>query len=152
MPESTSFEEARAQAAEAIGFAASERIVTKDGVFEIPNPSLLDDDQQLRVDKLDIEAEGWDRHPDVLDDKGNVVSRGALLVPNRKGGKPVSYNTELAKAIFGDRYKAFKDAGGQGSDVNLVWTKMRVEMAKRQAEDSKSGGSSSHLAAVPDAD
>jgi hypothetical protein len=152
MPEATSFDEARAQAAEFLGFIASERIVTKDGVFEIPNPSLLDDDQQARVDALDLETESWDKHDDVLDDAGKVVSRGGLMVPNRKGGKIVSYNVGLAKAIFGDRYEAFKKAGGNSGDVNLFWSKMNRALAQRRAEDSKSGGSAASVAPVSDAD
>ena len=150
MPES--FAEAREQAAEFLGFIASERISTKEGVFEIPNPSLLDDDQQARVDALDLETESWDKHDDVLDEKGNVVSRGGLKVPNRKNGKLVSYNVGLAKAIFGDRYDAFKKAGGHSGDVNLIWSKMNRALAERRAEDSKSGGSGSIVAPVSDAD
>jgi hypothetical protein len=152
MPEATSFDEARAQAAEFLGFIASERIVTKDGVFEIPNPSLLDDDQQSRVDALDLETESWDRHDDILDEAGKVTVRGALKVPNRKGGKLVSYNVGLAKAIFGDRYEAFKTAGGHSGDVNLIWSKMNRALAQRRAEDSKSGGSAASVAPVSDAD
>lgn len=152
MPELDGFEAARAQAAEFLGFIASERIVTEDGVFEIPNPSLLDDDQQARVDALDMETESWDRHDDVVDDKGNVTVRGGLKVPNRKDGKIVSYNVELAKAIFGSRYAAFKKAGGHSGDVNLIWSKMNRALAQRRAEDSKSGGSAASVAPVSDAD
>lgn len=151
MPES--FADARAQAAEFLGFVASERITTNDGTFEIPNPSLLDDDQQARVDALDLETESWDRHDDILNDDGSVKVRGALKVPNRKDGVLVEhYNVQLAKAIFGNRFKAFKAAGGNSGDVNLFWSKMSQALAKRRAEDSKSGGSAATLEAATDAD
>lgn len=55
-----SFEDARQQAADSIGFIASERIKG----FEIPNPSLLSDDQRRRIDKLNLEVESWQHHPD----------------------------------------------------------------------------------------
>lgn len=55
-----SFEDAREQAAQCLGFVASERIKG----FEIPNPSMIDDDQRKRLDQLDLDTESWDRHPD----------------------------------------------------------------------------------------
>lgn len=147
-----SFEAAREQAADYLGFAASERIEVDGNVFEIPNPSLLDDEQQASLDALDIEMdEEWDRHPDVTNDDGST-QRGLLKVPHRKGGQPVNYNVRLAQAIFGDRYEAFKAAGGRSSDVQLIWSKMNRELAKRREDDSKSGGSAQTVAAVPDTD
>jgi len=148
-----SFEAAREQAADYLGFAASERIEVSGKVFEIPNPSLLDDDQQARVDALDIEMdEEWDRHADVTNDDGSVERRGLLKVPHRKAGQPMNYNVRLAQAIFGDRYEDFKAAGGRSSDVQLIWSKMNRELAKRREDDSKSGGSAQTVAVVPDAD
>lgn len=148
-----SFKDAREQAAEYLGFAASERISTTGGVFEIPNPSLLDDDQQARVDALDIEMESWDRYPDALNEDGSLKARGALKVPYRtKDGDPALYNIRLAQAIFGDRFDAFKAAGGQSSDVQLIWSKMRRELDERRAADSKSAGSTEAVAAVPEPD
>jgi hypothetical protein len=149
----SSFEAARAQAAEYLGFVASERITIGDKVFEIPNPSLLDEAQQDAVDALDVDMdENWDRHPDVLNEDGSVKQRGALKVPHRKNGVPINYNRELAKALFGDKYEEFKAAGGRPNDVALIWSRMNREMSERRAADSKSGGSGSALAAVPDAD
>jgi hypothetical protein len=136
------FEGAREQAAEYLGFMASERIVTKDGVFEIPYPSLLDDEQQTRYDQLQFDAEGWDRHDD-----------GSLKEPHRKDGVLVeNYNIQLAKAIMGDRYAAFKAAGGRANDVSVIWWKMRKGVADRQAADSKSGAGTGAVDAVPDPD
>ncbi|WP_141772832.1 hypothetical protein [Mycobacterium malmoense] len=60
MAEHDSFEAARAQAAEYLGFVASEFIKG----FEIPNLSMLDDDQAMRLAQLDLDAESWDRYPE----------------------------------------------------------------------------------------
>lgn len=154
MPEFESFEAAREQAAEYLGYVASEKIRTPRGdVFEIPNPSLLDDEQQQRYDELQLEVESWDRHDDVLNEDGTVKTRGAIKEPARKGNVLVeNYNTQLAKAIFGDRYEAFKTAGGRGNDVAFVWAKMNKVIADRRAADSKSAGSDQGVEAVPHAD
>lgn len=157
MPHSSepkTFEDAREQAAEYLGFVASERIRTADGtVFEIPNPSLLDDDQQSRYDQLQFDTESWECHPDILDDKGEVKVRGSLKEPHRKDGVLVeNYNIQLAKAIFGDRYDAFRAAGGRANDVAVIWWKMNKALADRRREDSKSGSGAAGLAAVPDPD
>lgn len=149
-----SFEAAREQAADYLGFVASVSITTKEGVFEIPNPSMLDDDQQDRVDALHIEMESWDRHEPPVNADGSVKpgALGPLRVPYRRDGEPVNYNVRLAKAIFGDRFEAFKAAGGRSSDVELTWSKMNQELAKRRETDSKSGGSDPTVAAVPNPD
>jgi putative intracellular protease/amidase len=154
-----SFEEAREQAAESLGFVVSERITTSKGeVFEIPNPSLLDDDQQARYDQLRVDAETWDRNdeiPEVLNEDGTVKTParpGALKDPERKDGELVHYNVQLAKAIFGDRYEAFKAAGGRASDLELHWSRMRKALADRRAVDSKSAQSGSDLADSTSAD
>ena len=155
MSEFDSFEAAREQAAEDLGYVASEKIRTPRGeVFEIPNPSLLDDDQQERYDQLQFEVKSWDRHPDVLNDDGTVKVRGALIDdPPCKEGKPVeNYNIQLAKAIFGERYEAFKAAGGRGNDVAFFWAKMNKVIADRRAQDSKSAGSDRAVAVVPEPD
>lgn len=144
-----SFEDARQQAAQYLGFVTSFRIEAGGLTFEIPNPSLLDEEQQDAVDALDIDMdENWDRHPDVLNEDGSVRVRGPLKVPHRKNGKPVNYNRELARAVFGDEYDAFKNAGGRPNDVGLIWTQMNRELAERRVVDSKSGGSTSTVEAA----
>lgn len=149
-----SFEEARAQAAEYLGILASEKWIASSGAaFEIPNPSMLDDDQQTRIDQLNLDTESWDRHPDKLNEDGSVHTRGALMVPHRKNGALVeNYDVQQAKAILGGRYQAFRDAGGRASDITLIWWKMNRMLAERQVVDSKSVGSDRSLAAVPDTD
>ncbi|UXA06587.1 hypothetical protein KXD96_27880 [Mycobacterium sp. SMC-2] len=59
MAEYDSFEAAREQAAEYLGFLASDRVKG----FEIPNPSLLSDEATVRLAQLDLDVESWDRHP-----------------------------------------------------------------------------------------
>lgn len=152
----SSFEEAREQAAAELGFVACERITLRNGeVFEIPNPSLLDDDQQPRLNALDKEMKTWDRVDDERDENGALIKRGtgAYVLPHCKDNELVEpYNTQLAKALFGDRYEAFKAAGGRGNDVNLIWTRMQQDLRERQAADPKSAGSAQPVAAVPEAD
>ncbi|GFG72690.1 hypothetical protein [Mycobacterium botniense] len=149
-----SFEAARAQAAEYMGFTASERIITPKGeVFEIPNPSLLDDEQLARYDALQLEVESWDREDDEIDENGKVIRRGELKEPNRKNGVLVeNYHIQLARAIFGDRYEAFKAAGGRAVDVTLIWQKMGRELAERRKADPKSDRGDQIVEAVSDTD
>lgn len=152
--EPKTFEQAREQAAEYLGFLASEYIRTERGdVFEIPSPNMLDDEQQARMDALALEVESWDRHPDVLNEDGSVRTRGALKEPNRKKDKLVeNYNIQRAKAVFGDRYEQFKAAGGRASDVATIWWKMNKMVADRVMRDPKSAGRTEDLATVPDSD
>lgn len=137
-----SLEEAREQAAESLGLMKSVYVkaANSDEQFEIPNPSMLDDEQQARYDQMQLDIENLDRAPDVTDNDGNVIRRGDILEPYRKDGKLVdSHGVMLAKAIFGDAgYKKFKAAGGRSSDVTLVWWQMNAALAKKRREDPKS--------------
>jgi hypothetical protein len=142
--------ESREQAAEYLGFVASERIKVGDKVFEIPNPSMLDDEQQNRLDALELEAESWDRHDDVLNEDGTVKFRGTVKEPFRKDGVLVeNYKIQQARAILGDDFEAFIAAGGRSSDINLIWVKMNRKLSDRAADDSKSAAGDSEVAAVP---
>jgi len=173
-----SFEEAREQAADYFNFAASVIIETAGGKsFEIPNPGLMDDDQQERYDALQARVDGFDKEDveipiiefadveydekaaadtasdaDVKgEDKGGRKKAAReprllgfrkekqLVTPYKKDGEPagISYNIELAKAIFGDQYEAFKAAGGRSSLIALEWARMNRDMQKRETEDPK---------------
>lgn len=150
MQEPVSPREARDQAADYIGLVASVSVKADNGeVFEIPNPWLLDDDQQQRFDQLQFDLECLDKAPDYQDEHGNVFP-GRVLEPHRKNGILVEhYNVRLAKAIFGDDvYQRFKAAGGRANDVALVWRKMNALLAAHRAADSKSGPGDSQVAAV----
>ncbi|GFG74658.1 hypothetical protein MBOT_20230 [Mycobacterium botniense] len=85
--------------------------------------------------------ESWDREDDEIDENGKVIRRGELKEPNRKNGVLVeNYNIQLARAIFGDRYEAFRAAGGRAVDVTLIWQKMGRELAERQSRPQSDRG------------
>lgn len=155
-----STQEAKEQAAEYFGFAASVYVRGKSGeVWEIPNPGLLDDDQQERWEELQFLLEDCDRKPDIevpertLDDGTVIPARtipGDLKTPYRINGellKP-SYNVRLAMALFGDEYEDFKADGGSGNQVALEWARMNREYMERVEADSKSDGGASSVEAV----
>lgn len=93
-----SFEDAREQAAQCLGFVASEYIKG----FEIPNPSLIDDDARMRLDQLDLDTESWDRYPDEF-------AAPALEALTEKVGKAISEqpDTETLAAKLVDVFVAF---------------------------------------------
>ncbi|GFG74691.1 hypothetical protein [Mycobacterium botniense] len=63
-----------------------------------------------------------------------------------------NYNIQLARAIFGDRYEAFRAAGGRAVDVTLIWQKMGRELAERRKADPKSDRGDQIVEAVSDTD
>jgi hypothetical protein len=133
-------EEAREQAAEYLGMLASVKIQIEGGkIFEVPNPSLLDNDQQQRYDELQFSLEDLDRWPDVKDAEGNVIRRGEPLEPHRKGKKLVeSYNVRLAKVLFGDEgYKQFWAGGGRANDIAVIWFQMQKKLTEAAKQDPK---------------
>lgn len=148
--------DARDQAAEFLGFAASETIELSNGdSVEIPNPGLLDDDQQERYDALQFELESCDYDDDIeipertvthADGRVEILQpartvKGGLKDPLRKNGQLLSpgYNQRLALAILGEEgYAKFKAAGGRAADVSLMWRKMKKQWDERQDADSKS--------------
>jgi hypothetical protein len=147
--------EAREQAAECLGFMASQPIQIGDEVFEVPHPSLLDDDQQTRYDELQLSLEDLQRWPDIKDADGNVLRQGDPKDPHRtQDGKLVeSYNIRLAKALFGDvAYKKFKAGGGSGNTVAAIWFQMQRLLSERVNEDSKSMGRDSSVGELSESD
>ncbi|AEL98177.1 tail assembly chaperone [Mycobacterium phage BigNuz] len=70
VPREADVESVKAQAADFFGFIASEHIevTLPDGTverFEVPNPALLDDDQQERWNQLQFDIQQCDRLPDI---------------------------------------------------------------------------------------
>jgi hypothetical protein len=152
--------EARAQSAEYLGFTASTEIVLDSGeVFEIPNPGLLDDDQQERFEELQAELDSFDHdevevpvveytvetrtdgttysEPKVV---GHKKERVLLTNPHRKNGKPVKppYNVRLAIALWGKpAYERYKAGGGISNQIALEWTRMNREFMAKVNEDPK---------------
>lgn len=114
--------EARERTANYLGITASTALTVGDQVFEIPNPGLLDDDQQERWEELQFEVEQYDRNDD-----------GELIKPYRKDGQRITpgYNARLGVVLFGHKgYEQFKAAGGSGSQIALEWAKMNAEFRK----------------------
>lgn len=160
-----SVQEAKEQAAEYFGFTASAYIQTSDGkVWEIPNPGLMDDDQQERWERLQFELDQCDRDPDmVIPDRtledGTVIPgrtiEGDLKVPYRTNGELMSppYNVRLAIALWGEEgYKEYKAGGGIANQIALEWAKMNREYQERVASDPKSDGDGSAVENLPKGD
>lgn len=164
-----SVKEAKEQAADYFGFTASVFIRVENGkVFEIPNPGLLDDDQQDRYEELQFELEKCDREDDIVlpkrtitDEAGNVseipeqLIVGEIKTPYRINGERLSppYTVRLAKALFGEKgYAEYKAGGGIANQISIEWARMNREYQERVAADSKSGGDVATLEIVPSGD
>lgn len=156
-----SVSEAKEQAAEYFGFTASTYIRVDSGkVFEIPNPGLLDDDQQERWEQLQFDLEGCDREPDIeipeqkLDDGSVLAARtlpGNPIMPYRKDGQLLKppYAVRLAIALFGEEgQKEYKAGGGIANQISVEWARMNKEYQERVERDPKSAGSVSAVEAV----
>lgn len=164
-----SVKEAKEQAADYFGFTASTFIQIEGGkVFEIPNPGLMDDDQQERWEELQFQVEKCDRHPDVVIDSTTVTDSngttttvppytapGDIMIPHRIDGgllKP-SYNVRLAIALWGEEgYEEYKKGGGIANQIGLEWARMNREYQERLKTDSKSTGSGPALEIVRSTD
>lgn len=160
--------DARAQASEAMSFLASEfRQVkpTRKGavgeIFEIPHKDLFDPDQQDRWDELLHTVRGYDRGPDLTQiaaEDGTVIrpaQRGEVLIPHSKDGELVrpSWSERLGIVLWGEEAaKRFRDGGGNFNEIEIVWARQAENLRKWREADSKSAGSYSGLAAVPDSD
>lgn len=153
--------EAKEQAAEYFGFTASTYVRVDSGkVFEIPNPGLLDDDQQERWEQLQFDLESCDREPEItipeqkLEDGSVLPARvlpGDLIMPYRKGGQLLKppYSVRLAVALFGeDGYKEYKSGGGIANQISVEWARMNKQYSERVSGDSKSSGSLSEVADI----
>jgi hypothetical protein len=155
-----SVQEAKDQAADYFGFAASVVIKTENGDFEIPNPGLLDDDQQERYDELQATIDTYDKEDVTVPEFDTEVihnpedgtfrtvtkkvaerTEQVVLMPHRKDGVVIKppYNVRLAIALWGEeRYKKFKAGGGQSSQISLEWARMNKEYQERLESDPKS--------------
>ena len=146
--------EARQQAAEAQGFAASLEIKAGDETFEVPQRGLLDDDQAERLAELELETESWDHDNDVTLSDGTVIP-GQLKRPYRKNGKLIkpSYAVRVAIALWGEeKYARYKAAGGRAADVTAALAQLDRRLSERADEDSKSVGSAGEDSAVAEGD
>lgn len=157
-----SVEAAKLQSAEYFGFTASTYVQVEGGkVFEIPNPGLMNDDQQERWEDLQFELEKCDRHPDTevpertfTDEDGHVTTlpaatiKGDFMTPYRINGELLKppYNVRLAIALFGpEGYKEYKAGGGIANQIALEWARMNREYQERIEADPKSGSNDSKV-------
>ena len=116
MIETQSIDDLEEQLADYFGFIPAVYITADEGApFKIPNPALLDDDQQERWDELRFELEKCDRDDD-----------GSPAHPYCMNGQPLkpSYHVRLGQALLGDRYAEYRAAGGSGNQIGLIWSRM----------------------------
>jgi hypothetical protein len=139
-------EQAREQAAEALGFLAQEVITAGGEEFVIPQRGLMDDDQREAVDEVDLEFQQCDREPDVeitRPDGSTYTLPGNVKLPYRKDGvlmKP-SYAVRIAQAILGEEaYKRYKAKGGRATDITVTLQRLDMRIEEREKIDSKSAG------------
>jgi len=146
--------EARQQAAEAQGFAASLEIKAGDEVFEVPQRGLMDDDQAERLAELELETESWDHGEDITLSDGTIIP-GQLKRPYRKNGKLIkpSYAVRVAIALWGEeKYNRYKAAGGRAADVTAALAQLDRRLGERADGDPKSVGHAGPDPAVAEGD
>lgn len=144
--------EAREQAAECLGFVRGRIFDLGEGeTWELPNPALLDDEQQARYNAYLYDSERCDRAPDTTDTNGNTV-RGEFLDPPRINGELLEpSDIRLAKALMGEEiYRKFIAADGRSSQIRVHWLEMNKRVADRVRDDSKSGAGTVVGEPVPD--
>jgi hypothetical protein len=82
-----------------------------------------------------------------------LVLGGALKVPHRKDDVLVEpYNTQVMKAIFGERYERAVAAGIRSNEVSVYWSAMSQFVTEKVEADSKSAVRPGDLVPVPDGD
>lgn len=149
-------EAARDQLAEYFGFASHDTITAGGEKFVIPNPSLLDEDQQERYDEVQHQLRKFAHETIVIrnaitnevvvDPKtGEPLTDRVLIEPHEDADgnliKPPYWSRVLKAVIGGDEYARFVKQGGRPNQFRLVWSKMQREMLERAASDAKSGDS-----------
>ncbi len=162
---------AREQAQAYNSLLADQDLELEDGsILKVPpHPDLgmMDDEQMEAYEELLVEVESYDREPDIVipeqklrdPDTGHETGvvlpaetqRGALKRPYRKDGKLVKppHSVRVVQAVLGPEKYAALRAGGRGAkDVWRLWGEQGLELRQRQANDSKSDGSSVDLEPV----
>lgn len=149
-------------------FAPRELVLDDGTVIEIPphpNLRMLDDDAQAALERLEFELESYDRHPDIYvpeqkskDRNGDEIilpaetKPGAVKIPYRKTDPATGeaklldppYTVQVAKIALGEaaykKLRAGKVNGRRGSaaDVWRIWNNQGLDLAEREASDSKS--------------
>jgi hypothetical protein len=131
-----------------------------------PDLAMLSDEAMEEYEELQFEMESYDRDEDIFipeqrlrDSDGHEsgvvlpgsTQKGALLRPYRKDGVLIKppYSVRVAKIALGEAgYKQLTEGGKSSADVWRIWGTQAAELRKRQADDSKSDGSSMAVEAV----
>lgn len=165
--------EAREQAEAYESILAGRNIELDDGstlkIPPHPDFGMLDDEQMEAYEELLFERDTeYEREEDIyipeqhLKDGAVVPAttmRGNLKVPYRRvvDGKSrlvkPPWNVRIAQIALGEtEYKRLRAGGRSAGDVWKLWNIQGLETKQRQAEDSKSDGSTLGLASIPAAD
>lgn len=139
----TNLADYKEQAMEGLG-GVGEKVPLNDGTwFVIPNPALLDDEQQAALDRVtggdDLDAVDDEElrtalatvlDEETLDEVWTVLGPLAEVRGRTIGGKPPEpHNVRAAKAVLGDEeYARFVAGGGSGNLFSMTWAKMALKM------------------------
>lgn len=131
-----------------------------------PDLAMLSDEAMEEYEELQFEMESYDREEDIFipeqrlkDSDGHETGvvlpsstqQGALKRPYRKDGVLIKppYSVRVARIALGEaEYKRLVEGGRSSADVWRVWGTQAAELRKRQADDSKSDGSTLDLEAI----
>jgi hypothetical protein len=130
-----------------------------------PNLRMLDDDQMQAYDELLFEVDTtYDREPDLLIPEQKLSSgiilpaetkQGNLKVPYRVGGELVKppYSVRVVQTALGpDLYARLRAGGKSAGDVWRIWNQQGLEVAAREAAESKSVGGNGLVAPLSGGD
>lgn len=131
-------EEARAQAAEFLGFPVGIQYDLGDGTtWTLPARSFMPADMRKRyTEHLRHIVEDLD-----TEEKANPVTGVTTTVakwPNRIGGELIDEDELLCRALMGDdAYELFIAAGGVPGEVQVHWRVMDIQLQDRSRRDPK---------------
>lgn len=130
------------QNAEFFGFDLRDVIDIGNGeTVEILHREFLDAPTKLKVDQIYKEYDLCDRHTiDVTDPEGKVTKlQGTYKDPREKDGQFFDLEARLGEALWGkEKYERYLAAGGPPGLITVTWSRMRHQINRRLAQDSKS--------------
>jgi len=148
---------AREQAEDMDSFLRPFEIPTKDGVYKLTHPRMLDDDGTEEYEQMLWEFNQCDRYTEdvpettlTTPDGGSITTKahtltGGFIEPRQKDGvrKSPSQAIRTLKILCGgeDEYQKAKAAGVTGNALARAMMARAQEERERLAGDSKSGGS-----------
>jgi hypothetical protein len=145
---------AREQAEDFDSFLRPLEVPTREGVWKVVHPNMLDDDATEEYQQMRWEFNQCDRITEdvpemtlTLKDGTTTTTaahtiQGGFVDPYQKDGQRMapSYNVRQARILLGDQYDEFKAAGGTANAIAYALIKRGEEMRKRRESDSKSDG------------